>query len=91
MQQEPGRLYNAIAEMHDGSLWCSSNDGYLYRSADKKSFLRVPGTFFSDYKSAPRLVLNITEDDNHNVWVADNQYGFQKLSLAGDILDNFLT
>ncbi|MEJ7681424.1 MAG: two-component regulator propeller domain-containing protein [Segetibacter sp.] len=84
------KAIHAIAEMHDGSLWCSSNDGYLYRSTDKKSFLRVPGTFFSDYKSAPRLILNITEDDNHNVWIADNQYGFQKLSLAGQILDNFL-
>ena len=87
-KEENQKTIYAIAEMHDGSLWCSSDDGYVYRAANKKSFYRIQNTFIANNK-IHRNVLNIAEDSNNNVWLADNEFGFQELNLNGKELRRF--
>lgn len=81
----------AIAEMDDGSLWCNSDHGSIYRSADKKSFSLIPGTSVTNSKGGTQLISYITQDDNRNIWVADNVYGFRKLNQAGKVVDTLST
>ncbi|WP_170252563.1 hybrid sensor histidine kinase/response regulator transcription factor [Adhaeribacter aerolatus] len=86
---EAKKAIYAITQTHDGAIWCSSDDGYLYRSTDRESFSRIPNSFAADYTGLQRIVLQISEDDKQQLWVADKQHGFRELNPQGQLLHDF--
>ncbi|MGV3589670.1 MAG: hybrid sensor histidine kinase/response regulator transcription factor [Adhaeribacter sp.] len=79
----------AITQTHDGAIWCSADDGYLYRSADKKYFSQVANSFAPDFTGLQRIVQDIAEDEAQHLWVADKQHGFRKMNLQGQLRHDF--
>lgn len=82
-------IITAITEGYDGTIWCSSENGNLYRAADKEHF-----TFLTNVTSKTKgellpFITDISEDINHNIWLADAHWGYQVLSAAGKVLQQF--
>ncbi|KAA5546771.1 hybrid sensor histidine kinase/response regulator transcription factor [Adhaeribacter rhizoryzae] len=83
------KVIYAITQTHDGAIWCSADDGYLYRSGDEKSFLQVANSFAPDFTGLQRIVQNIAEDEKQHLWIADEQHGFRMLNLQGQVRNDF--
>jgi signal transduction histidine kinase/ligand-binding sensor domain-containing protein/DNA-binding response OmpR family regulator len=86
---EAKKAINAITQIHDGSIWCSADDGYLYRSTDNKTFSLIPESYAADYTGLQRVIRSISQDDTHQLWLADVQHGFRKLNPESLVLQDY--
>lgn len=83
----PASLYYSVCQSSDGYLWIGSSSG-LVRFDGKRYEV-----FYSDYADtgtiADNVIVDLAEDDQHNLWMAGIYQGLSKYNLKTGLIKRY--